>query len=147
MSKCACSHSTCVNMPPSHRVQVDFWGFGVIVFECISGKRPFLHGHPSAGFAWYTISIQCIHIEIHACYFSKPGGNFILFCVVFVRGFGGTWVCGESWLAIKDSLTHRPNSQGWAPECPLGLILYVYFVLLPRMVSGLGLPFFFPYMS
>ena len=24
----------------------------------------------------------------------------------------GYWVCGESWLAIKDSLTHRPSSQG-----------------------------------
>ena len=28
----------------------------------------------------------------------------------------GYWVCGESWLAIKDSLTHRPGSQGWAPS-------------------------------
>ena len=27
----------------------------------------------------------------------------------------GLWVCGESWLAIKDSLTQRPSSQGWAP--------------------------------
>ena len=43
--------------------------------------------------------------------------------VVFVCVFGDTWVCGESWLAIKDSLTHRPSSQGWAPECPLGSIL------------------------
>ena len=24
-------------------------------------------------------------------------------------------MCGESWHAIKDSLTHRPSSQGWAP--------------------------------
>ena len=32
---------------------------------------------------------------------------------------GGTWVCGESWLAIKDSLTHRPSSQGWASKCPI----------------------------
>ena len=27
----------------------------------------------------------------------------------------------ESWLAIKDSLTHRPSSQGWASKC---LIIY-----------------------
>ena len=27
----------------------------------------------------------------------------------------GHWVCGESWHAIKGSLTHRPSSQGWAP--------------------------------
>ena len=58
----------------------------------------------------------------------------------------GALGCGESWLAIKDSLTHRPSSQGWAPECPLGSILYVYFVLVSCMVSGLGLPFFPPYM-
>ena len=28
-----------------------------------------------------------------------------------------------SWLA------YHPSSQGWAPECPLGSILYVYFVV------------------
>ena len=83
---------------------------------------------------------------IEAMLFFKTRWQFYLY-VVFVHGFGGTWVCGESWLAIKDSLTHRPSSQGWAPECPLGSILYVYFVLLPRMVSGSGLPFFLPYMS
>ena len=71
---------------------------------------------------------------IESMLFSKPGGKF-------VRGFGDTWVCGESWL---DSLTHCPSSQGWAPKCPLGSI---YFVLLPRMVSGSGLPFFLPYKS
>ena len=27
----------------------------------------------------------------------------------------GHLVCGESWHAIKGSLTHRPSSQGWAP--------------------------------
>ena len=32
--------------------------------------------------------------------------------------FGGTWMCGESWLAVKDSLTHHPSSQGWASLCP-----------------------------
>ena len=31
----------------------------------------------------------------------------------------GYWVCGESWLAIKDSLTHCPSSQGWAPSALL----------------------------
>ena len=28
-------------------------------------------------------------------------------------------MCGESWLAVKDSLTHRPISQGWASKCPI----------------------------
>ena len=34
----------------------------------------------------------------------------------------GLWVCGESWLAVKDSLTHRPSSQGWAS----GVLLYMF---------------------
>ena len=34
-------------------------------------------------------------------------------CLPVVRF--GHWVCGESWRAIKDSLTHCPSSQGWAP--------------------------------
>ena len=25
-----------------------------------------------------------------------------------------TRMCGESWLDVKDSLTHHPSSQGWA---------------------------------
>ena len=30
--------------------------------------------------------------------------------------------CGESWHAMKDSLTHRPSSQGWAP----GVLPFLY---------------------
>ena len=37
---------------------------------------------------------------------------------------------------VKDSLTHRPSSQGWAPECPLGSI----FIPASCMVPGLQLP-------
>ena len=33
------------------------------------------------------------------------------------------------WLAIKDSLTHRPSSQGWAPESPLGSSLFCPCIL------------------
>ena len=38
-------------------------------------------------------------------------------------------MCGESWHAMKDSLTHRPSSQGWAP----GVLPFLYkcFVLSP----------------
>ena len=68
--------------------------------------------------------------------FSKPG----------VWGELGEREGERGELAIKDSLTHHPSSQGWAPECPLGSILYVYYVLVSCMVSGLGLPFFLPYM-
>ena len=35
-------------------------------------------------------------------------------------------MCGESWLAIKDSLIHHPSSQGWASLCPL-VISYVSY--------------------
>ena len=67
----------------------------------------------------------------------------ILCCVCpWVWGHLGVW--GEL-ASHKDSLTHCPSSLGWAPECPLGSVLYVYFVLLPRIVSGSGLPFFLPY--
>ena len=38
---------------------------------------------------------------------------FWLLCVMFVQ-LGGARMCGESWLAVKDSLTHHPSSQGWA---------------------------------
>ena len=69
----------------------------------------------------------------------------IFLCCVCPCVWGHLGVWGE--LANYDSLTHRPISQGWAPECPLGSIFNVYFVLLPRMVSGSGLPFFLPYMS
>ena len=31
-------------------------------------------------------------------------------------------MCGESWHAMKDSLTHRPSSQGWAP----GVLPFLY---------------------
>ena len=38
-----------------------------------------------------------------------------MFCVICYLEHGH-WVCGESWLAVKDSLTHHPSSQGWAPR-------------------------------
>ena len=44
----------------------------------------------------------------------------------------GHWVCGESWHAIKDSLTHRPSSQGWAPGV---LPFYVQLCCLSRVCT------------
>ena len=41
-----------------------------------------------------------------------------MLCVTFVQ-LGGARTCGESWLTVKDSLTHRPSSQGWASLAPL----------------------------
>ena len=46
--------------------------------------------------------------------------SLCVFCDVIIVELG-LWVCGESWLVIKDCLTHRPSSQGWAP----GVLLFV----------------------
>ena len=47
--------------------------------------------------------------------------SLCVFCDVIIVVELGLWVCGESWLAIKDCLTHCPSSQGWAP----GVLLFV----------------------
>ena len=57
-------------------------------------------------------------------------------------------MCGESWLAIKDSLTHRPSSQGWASSvrfyavllcaCPCLLLCKI---VCPWDTSGVFLSF------
>ena len=52
---------------------VDFWSFGVVVFECITGKRPFLHGDQSP-IGWYILKLyhnaQCCN------YYYCIVGNF-----------------------------------------------------------------------
>ena len=44
------------------------------------------------------------------------------------------WMCGESWLAIKDLQPTIPSSQGWASSVlfnfHLLLLLYFYMVFL-----------------
>ena len=53
-------------------------------------------------------------------------------CCILVCLFEfGHQVCGESWLAIRDSLTHRPSSEGWAP----GVLLSCYVWVFVNMVS------------
>ena len=42
-------------------------------------------------------------------------------------------MCGESWHAMKDSLTHRPSSQDWAPG-----VLPVLFVSCMYLDGGMG---------
>ena len=49
---------------------VDFWSFGVVVFECITGKRPFLHGDPAVAFGWLACMYVCI---------DEPGGPQYVF--------------------------------------------------------------------
>ena len=68
---------------------------------------------------------SCDSVRCKTCKHICQGNKFVILplcvaivlcvCVcVFFFEFGH-WVCGESWLAIKDSLTHHPSSQGWAP--------------------------------
>ena len=71
--------------------------------------------------------VNCVFFFLMS-YFSKPRDYCVLIYVnmlFFVQFVWDTWVCGESWLAIKDSLTHRPSSQGWASKCPLCIYLYI----------------------
>ncbi|XP_064389970.1 inhibitor of nuclear factor kappa-B kinase subunit beta-like [Halichondria panicea] len=35
---------------------VDVWSFGVVVFECVTGIRPFLHGEPTMNILW----VDCV---------------------------------------------------------------------------------------
>ena len=51
----------------------------------------------------------------------------------------------------KDSLTHRPSSQGWASKCPLGLFFsscvlfvckHVSFFVFVVMIVWVGIDFF-----
>ena len=50
-----------------------------------------------------------------------------------------TWVC-EELVNHKRSLTHRPSSHGWAPECSAHFIL-CWFVCTLWVYSLLGLGF------
>ena len=43
--------------------------------------------------------------------------------------FGVLGRVGESWFAIKDSLTHCSSSPGWASMCPLIIATYLFFHL------------------
>ena len=47
-------------------------------------------------------------------------------------------MCGQSWHAIKDSLTHHPSSQGWAPGAlPIYVqVLSVSYMYLDRGMCG-----------
>ena len=70
-----------------------------------------------------------------AHYISTLFGFVCLF--VYCNNEFGHWVCGESWLAIKDSLTHRPSSQGWASSVRLCYRLNV-FVFLRQICMSKG---------
>ena len=59
----------------------------------------------------------------------------------FKEVFGGkfgSFVCGESWLAVKDSLTHRPSSQSWAPAPMLPCVMLYACVWFIWVCDGGG---------
>ena len=47
-------------------------------------------------------------------------------------------MCGESWHAMKDSLTHCPSSQGWAPGVLPFFCTSVLFVSCMCLDGGMG---------
>ena len=47
-------------------------------------------------------------------------------------------MCGESWHAMKDSLTYRPSSQGWAPGVLPFFCTSVLFVSCMYLDEGMG---------
>ena len=62
-------------------------------------------------------------------------------------------MCGESWLAIKDSLTHRPSSQGWASSVRFYVVLLCAYpclllckIVCPWGTSGVFLSFFLSFL-
>ena len=48
-------------------------------------------------------------------------------------------MCGESWHAMKDSLTHRPSSQGWAPGVlPFFVQVFCLYPVYMYLDGGMG---------
>ena len=68
--------------------------------------------------------------------------DFLFYIILYILSLWlfavrvGHWVCGESWQAIKDSLTHRPSSQGWAPDVLPFYVQCVVCVLGWRVGGG-----------
>ena len=60
---------------------------------------------------WFLKIIFSTSVKIVIRWFCHSTAH--MFVVLYDVEFG-FWVCGESWLTIKDSLTHCPSSQGWA---------------------------------
>ena len=69
---------------------------------------------------YFSKSWDCYILVHFYKYFSKP---FFWLPLCYVCPIGGAGMCGESWLAVKDSLTHHPSSQDWASWYPLFVYL------------------------
>ena len=90
-------------------------------------------------FIFYIIFIPPIYyiFSIAFIFFLPPMYSIVYLWLSVVRF--GHWVCGESWHAIKDSLTHRPSSQGWAPGVlPFYVQVFVSCVYLDGGMGGGG---------
>ena len=76
---------------------------------------PHIEHHILSSPVGIIIQVQCVD-SLEATTVDHNGYFLSLGAVryVYMACELGCQMCGESWLAVKDSLTHRPSSQGWA---------------------------------
>ena len=81
------------------------WNIYMYIYTCLTNCRcTYMYMYMYAHLQLVKHSLICIlhiYIVLSIC-------CGVLLCDVGFRH----WVCGKSWLAVKDTLTHRPSSQG-----------------------------------
>ena len=107
------------------------------LFECLFFYELFYKVFTALLFGFYIL------YNFYTAYILYFFYRFYIFSTAYVYWLSvvrfGHWVCGESWHAIKDSLTHRPSSQGWAPGVlPFNVQVFVSCVYLDGGMGGGG---------
>ena len=74
--------------------------------------------------------VKCIALRVSWFVLdSSVINDMYMVALCHVCSIGGARMCGESWLALKDSLTHHPSFQGWASWYPLMIWPCMYMTL------------------
>ena len=101
----------------------------------------------------FVLFSYCIYVVLVSCH--SPILLLFVCCMLCVICYleHGHLVCGESWLAVKDSLTHHPSSQGWAPRvlllccCVLCCVVcYCVVCCIVEMEVGISFYSFFDFL-